>query len=137
LGRLNILNKPPTSNSWSSSKLRSVMKNISFLSWFQLRWKNLKKQNFWKVKQLHCQQKLTRLGLVECDHENCGMKWIRKSCVFDTFLFGRTWKHEDIRKVEVKIFLWANLEKIVKVEKFRQDDRKRVFKKRKKPSRKI
>jgi hypothetical protein len=32
----------------------------------------------------------------------------------------------------VKIFLWANLEKIVKVEKFRQDDRKRVFKKEEK-----
>ena len=73
--------------------------------------KSKRRQNFWKVKQLHCQQKLTRLRLVECDHENCGMKWIRKSCVFDTFLFGGTWKHEDIRKVEVKIFLWANLEK--------------------------
>ena len=47
------------------------------------------------------------------------------------FLFGRTWKHEDIRKVEVKIFLWANLEKL-RIEKFRQNDGKRVFKKEEK-----
>ena len=33
-----------------------------------------KKAKFLKIKQLHCQQKLTRLRLVECDHENCGMK---------------------------------------------------------------
>jgi len=31
----------------------------------------------------------------------------------------------------VKIFLWANLEKKVKIEKFRQNDGKRVFKKKK------
>ena len=92
--------------------------------------KNLKKLNLKKAITLL--SKLTRLRLVECNHENCEMRWVRKSCVFDTFPFGKTWKHDDIRKVEVKIFLWANLEKKVKIEKFRQNDGKRVFKKEEK-----
>ncbi len=129
LYRLDTANKPSTSNSWLSNKLRSVLRGI-FL-WFQLPRKNLKKQNFWKKQGNYIASKLTRLRLIECDHEDGGMKWIRKSCVFDTFPFGRAWKHDDIRKVEVKIFLWANLEKS-KNRRISAEWRKIVFKKEEK-----
>ncbi len=91
-----------------------------------------KKEKFLKNKTIILLANSLGLRLVECDHEDCGMKWIRKSCVFDAFSFGRTWKHEDIRKVEVKIFLWANLEKSKNKKISAEWRKKKVFKKEEK-----